>query len=447
MALTKKQRDFILKKRENLSVHEIAKSLKLSHKEVEEFLESNHSMKFPGWFRIVLILIPLLFFTFLEAGLRIFHYGRNDIEWIDISQDYQILNPEIGYRYFSNLNSVPFSIESFIRKEKAENSFRVFVLGESSAAGYPYHNSASFSKYIRKGLEFAFPDKLIEVVNVGMSAINSYTILDLLPGIIKKKPDLILIYTGHNEYYGALGVGSTESIGYSPFTVRTILWLNKFKTVELINNIINSISRSIKTDLSGSEATLMVKMAEDKLITFNSDKYYKGIEQFENNLDDILKKCKEANVPVILGTLVSNLKNQKPFISIKENEIPAAIDLFSDARLQLEKGNRQKADSLFRYAKDLDALRFRAPEVINKVILRLANKYNFSTVKLDSFINSSSSQGVVGDELMTDHLHPNVKGYQLIGRFFLQEIIRIKSLELGESNISDIDRIICKIEL
>ncbi len=69
---------------------------------------------------------------------------------------------------------------------------------------------------------------------------NSYTIRDLVPEIIKKKPDLILIYLGHNEYYGALGIGSVESLGTSRFLVNTTLWFNKFKSVELLRNIINS---------------------------------------------------------------------------------------------------------------------------------------------------------------------------------------------------------------
>lgn len=447
MGISKKQKDFIIRNKEKLGIHEIAKSLKLTDKEVKEFVASKHSVIFPGWFKIVLTVIPILFFILLETGLRIFSYGRNDIEWIDITEDYQILNPEIGYRYFSNLNSVPFPTESFVKKTKAENSFRIFVLGESSAAGYPYHNSASFSKYIRKGLEFALPDKSTEVVNVGMAAINSYTILDLLPGILEKKPDLILIYTGHNEYYGALGVGSTQSYGSSPLITRTLLVLNKFKTFELVNSIINSIFSSIKTDASGSEATLMVKMAEDKLIAFNSEKYFNGIEQFENNLDDILKKCKEANVPVILGTLISNLKNQKPFNSVKEPGLPAAIDLFTEAKVELDNGNIQTADSLFRYAKDLDALRFRAPEEINKVILRLAGKYDYSAIRLDSLINSSSNDGIVGDEFMTDHLHPNVEGYQLIGRFFLQEMMSTKPGLFTGSDLQDIESIDKNIKL
>jgi len=37
-------------------------------------------------------------------------------------------------------------------------------------------------------------------------------------------------------------------------------------------------------------------------------------------------------------------------------------------------------------------------------------------VKLDSVFNAESVSGVVGDDLITDHLHPNLRGFQIIGR-------------------------------
>ena len=44
-----------------------------------------------------------------------------------------------------------------------------------------------------------------------------------------KKPDLIIIYAGHNEYYGALGVGSVETLGDTRFLVNTVIWLKSIQ--------------------------------------------------------------------------------------------------------------------------------------------------------------------------------------------------------------------------
>ena len=43
----------------------------------------------------------------------------------------------------------------------------------------------------------------------------------------------------------------------------------------------------------------------------------------------MLEMAKDKNVPVILGRLVSNLKDQKPFESIYEDEFPSADEIFN----------------------------------------------------------------------------------------------------------------------
>lgn len=414
----------------------MAKQLNVSTEKIDLFIKENKSPA-PKWFYFLLIAIPILFFVFLEIGLRVFNYGRDDRIWIDISQDMQILNPELGYRYFFTTQNLPFSVESFIYKEKKENSFRVFVVGASSAAGYPYLSSASFSKFIRKKLEILYPDKTIEVANFSMSAINSYTIRDLMPELLKKNPDLILMYLGHNEYYGALGVGSVESFGSSRFIVNTTLWLNKFKTVELLRNFVKGFSGLFASENVVTGGTMMAQLAKDKLIEYNSEVFLTGIEQFEGNLRDIFSVCKDADVPVISSTLASNLKDQKPFVSIADSDYPPADKIFNEAIAKLKSGQVDSAKSLFIYAKELDALRFRASEEINSVIMRLSKEFGYKFIKSDSLLNSKSVSGIVGDELMTDHLHPNVKGYQLIGNLFFREMKKNNYLPTAQP--SDLD--------
>jgi len=417
LALSEKQIQFIQKNLKTLSSKEMAKQLNVPAEEIDSFLKKNKPPA-PKWFYASLIVIPILFFVLLEVGLKKFNYGNDNRVWIDISKDMQILNPELGFRYFFSTKNIPFSVESFISKEKKENNFRIFVVGASSAAGYPYLSSASFSKFIRKKLEILYPEKIIEVANFSVSAINSYTIRDLMPELLQKKPDLVLIYLGHNEYYGALGVGSLESLGSSRFVVNTTLWLNKFKTVELIRNIVKALSGIFSSETEITGGTMMAQLAKDKLIEYNSDIYWDGIHQFEGNLRDILSMCKEANVPVIVSTIASNLKDQKPFVSVKDSKYPPADQIFFDAKNTLKTGETDSAKGLFIYAKELDALRFRAPEAINNVIIQLCKEFNFPIVRSDSILNEVSPNGIVGDNLMTDHLHPNVKGYQLIGNLF-----------------------------
>jgi tetratricopeptide (TPR) repeat protein len=396
----------------------------------DEKFTKGSSKKTPRWFYVVLILLPVIIVILLEFSLRLFNYGRTYDQWIPAGDGRLTLNPEIAFRYFYNTDRVPSANHNYFDEIIKENSYRVFVMGGSSAAGFPYSPNGAFSRYIRKRLELLYPEKQIEVVNIAMSAINSYALRDMLPGVIEKEPDLIIIYAGHNEYYGALGVGSVETLGDTRFLVNTVIWLNRFKTFELMRDFVKSVSGWFSSPVK-SDGTLMARMSQRQLIPFDSEKYYSGLNQYEGNLRDILEMAKEKSVPVILGRLVSNLKDQKPFESIRESEYPPADEIFKSAHEKLISSKISDADSLFRFAKDLDALRWRAPEKLNQIIDDLGKEFNFPVVKLDSVLNAESIYGIVGDDLITDHLHPNLRGFQIIGREIFDKGI--------ESNIFPMD--------
>ena len=387
--------------------------------------------KSPLWFYLVLISIPIFFFTFLEIGLRISNYGRNDDQWISITDTKQMLNPDIGGRYFFNTKNFPQSNNEAFDIIKRKDAFRIFVLGGSSAAGFPFSPNGTFSRYISDRLELVYPEVPIEVVNVAITATNSYTIRDLFPDIVEQKPDLILIYAGHNEYYGALGVGSTENIGNSRGFVHLLICLNKFKTVEFVRNIFQSAgslfsSESVQDTARGG--TLMARIVKDQLITFNSEDYSTGINQFKENLEDIFQMSGEADIPVIIGTLVSNLKDQRPFVSVNTTNQESATIIFEKGQQKFKLKDYHSADSLFRIAKDLDALRFRAPEKINSIIRELASKYNCGISNLDSAFNVESPDGIVGNNLLVDHLHPTLSGYFLMGKIYFDTMKKLNYL-------------------
>lgn len=442
LALSNKQKKFIEKNWKKYSAEKFVKEFNLDKSEVEEYitkLKEAHKPA-PKIFYVILIIIPILFFVLLELGLRLFNYGYNLDQWVEVTHTSLALNPEIGKRYFYTTQTIPESIQDIFDKDKSPNSFRVFVLGGSSAAGYPYMPLGSFSRYIRQRLEHNYPQTKVEVINIGLTAVNSYTIRDFIPGVIEQNPDLVIIYAGHNEYYGALGVGSMESLGKSRSFINLVLYLNKYKTTQLVRDFISWFSTQIASETESKTGTLMSRMAMDQEIVFNSEVYELGIEQFAGNISESLEMLSKANINVIMGTLVSNLSDQIPFISKAAEDLPSANDVYSTAKKYLNDGLIEKADSLFRYAKDLDLLRFRAPEKINKTILSFADRYNIPVVNLDSIFSKYDPVGIIGDNLMTDHLHPTLDGYMLIGKSFYNVMIEEKYLPDGLPSISNLDK-------
>ena len=421
---------------------------------------NNQSKKSPYWFNFILVLIPILFIIFLELSLRILGYGKDYSQWVEIAPGQLVLNPDVAYRYFHSTEGIPYSNQNSFYKEKPENTFRVFIMGGSSAAGYPYTPNGDFGLYIKKKLEILYPTYNIEVINIALTATNSYSIRDLLPGVLEQKPDLILFYAGHNEYYGAYGVGSMESIGQSPQVVNFILSLEKYKTFNLVRDLLKRVqglfSGSNSDGVLKKSGTLMSRMVRDQTILYNSETYNLGLEQFDGNLNDILSMCKENNIPVIISTLSSNLKDQSPFVSLESDKLPKASDIYNEAVSKIS--DTKEALKLFRYAKDLDGLRFRAPSKINEIIIAQAKKYNYPIVQIDSIFNLNSPQGITGNNLMTDHLHPTFEGYKLIGKSYFdvmkknnflpkiqQENIdksKLDSLVNSETYISRLDSIV-----
>jgi len=397
-------------------------------------------------FWIATISLPFLIFSILEISLRIFNYGGNLDLFIDGPPGYENYircNPEFAHRYFYTQSNVPTPPLQLFNKLKPKNGYRIFVLGESSAAGFPYSNNASFPNILQRGLSNTFPQKNIEVINVSIAAINSYTLLDLVDEIIEQSPDAILIYTGHNEYYGALGVGSAQSLGNWRWLINSYLKLQYFKTFILLRNFLGWAKTQFsnqfyKENESDPSATLMERIVAEQTIPYGSNLYEKGKKQFEENIEAIIQKAVDKDIKVVLSELVSNLHDQEPFISVKDKNGNSAKLFFNLARSQEANGKFEKAKENYYKAKDYDALRFRAPEDFNVVIKNLGDKYSLPVVLLKSYFENESPIGLIGKELMLEHLHPNKDGYFLIAKGFYDTMKKNKMIsdEWGEYDIN-----------
>ena len=124
--------------------------LNINLQDTEDFISTLTSRKPNPLFYLILIIIPVLFFILLEIGLRVMDYGSDTRMWIELQNGKLGLNPDVARRYFYNVKEVPQSIQDVFDAKKKDNSFRVFVLGGSSAAGYPFMPLGSFSRYISK---------------------------------------------------------------------------------------------------------------------------------------------------------------------------------------------------------------------------------------------------------------------------------------------------------
>lgn len=379
-------------------------------------------------FTLIAVSIPILFFVFLELGLRWTDYRGNTDLFVQPEQfpGYVTTNRSFAARYFFNTTVIPTPNHDFFKLEKPANSFRIFVMGESSTAGYPYPSNGAFPRVTRDALQDVLPDYEVEMINVSMSAINSYTLFDQVREIMEYQPDAILIYTGHNEYYGALGVGSAESLGAFPGFVRFYLGIQRLKTFMLLRDGMSKASRwfggLFAEDTPARTATLMEQVVREQIIPLDSPLYELGLKQFESNMRALLGEFRDAGIPVFMGSVASNERDFVPFESVSTEEHIPADNAFGKALIQLANGDLAKAKQNFTYAKDLDALRFRAPSRINDIIRMLSEEGLATYVPVHETLTDAAIDGIIGYDLMLEHLHPNQKGYHLMGMAYYNTI-------------------------
>lgn len=386
--------------------------------------------------------MPLIFFLLLEIGLRWGNYMGDLALFSDPGigkNEYYLPNPNFAARYFFYTKTVPSPSIDVFKQEKTPDIYRVFAMGGSSAAGYPYGFNGTYSRVVKDILQDRMPNKQVEVVNVGISAISSYTLYDQVAEILQQKPDAVLIYAGHNEFYGALGVGSNENLGGFPWFVRGYLKLQQYKTFLLLRNALVGAGKWTASLFGAQEidpnATLMERIINSRSIALDGPKHQLAMHQFDSNLSAILDAFTQQGIPVWLGSLASNYKDQAPFVDVpdvldaQEQPLPLATTIFQEGQSLLVNGDADAAQTRFAYAKDLDGLKFRAPESINQIIREKASAYEqvHYVPVYETFVEYSPN-GIIGDELMLEHLHPNAKGYFLMGASFAQAMLKTKSL-------------------
>ncbi len=380
-------------------------------------------------FALFALFTPFILLALLEVGLRIGDYGGSIalFETPEVFNERYLAPAEhVATRFFPSEQFPPTPPNDMFLAEKPAHGLRIFALGESSAAGFPYPPNAMFTRFVADALRDALPTDTVEVINLGIAATNSYALVDFADEILEQKPDAILIYSGHNEFYGALGIGSTESLGSYPPLIRVYLKLQRLKTVRLLRNSVQQMLSlfSGRRGDDGSSASRMENVARDQRIALGGQTFVNGTRQFETNLSIVVRKFHRAGVPVFIGSLASNLRDQPPlsFTSGDADAARPAMNAFEQASRMLGTGDSLGAANAFSRARDLDVVRFRAPEAFNAIVKRVALRDSAFYVPVAETFAQNAKYGIAGHDLVLEHVHPNSHGYALLGQAYVDAI-------------------------
>jgi len=388
------------------------------------------------------------------------------------------MNGNLKDRYFPSYRFNPTQSPDCFATVKEPGTFRIFCLGASTTVGYPYWYNAAFSSFLRDRFHAVFPEKKIEVVNFGMTATNSYTVNDMARDLISYQPDLLIVYDGHNEFYGALGIASNESLGGMRWLTTLYLRMIHYRTFAALKDFYGFVRRSMNNEhVVEGTGTLMERLSKGQYVPYESGTYKRGLEIFRENLKDLAALCAEHKIPVIVSSQVSNLRHQAPFVSddgrIQSPDEKTRFDrLLRRGREYLIAGRVNTAleflraalaiDSLhaeahyrvgecldrlrripearteFMRARDLDQLRFRTSTDFNLAVKEEAARGKMIFADIEGVFAAASPDSIIGKEIMFEHLHPRSRGHFLMAKEYAR-LIRQQGLlaSMGEWEARD----------
>ena len=333
---------------------------------------------------------------------------------------------------------------------KPPQTFRIFVLGESAAMGDP-DSAYGFSRYLEVMLRQRYPSTKFEVVNTGSVAINSHVVLQIAKGLADQKPDLVIIYSGNNEVVGPYGPGTMlTSVGMSLPVVRSDIFFRSTRIGQLITKL-----GTKKREWRGMEMFL------DNQVRADAPGMRHAYSNYERNLRDTIAVAQRAGSKVIVATVATNLKDCAPFASLhreglkKEDldswsglvqqgsnqeaagnyadalqayYVAAKIDddyaelEFRIARCLSSLGDTKSAREHFARARDLDTLRFRADSEINRINRSAAMLAGVSVVDAEQALADASADGIIGSDLVYEHVHMTPEGNYILARAMFSQI-------------------------
>jgi len=219
-----------------------------------------------------------------------------------------------------------------------------------------------------------------------------------------------------------------------------------------------------------------MEMFLDRQVPASSPLMKHAYSNFEANLQDTIAVARNSGARVIVSTVATNLKDCAPFASMHKEGL-AADDLrswntlfaqgvnsennrayagamkayeaagkiddqyaeleFHMARTLWMTGDYASAEKNFQKARDLDTLRFRADTRINEINRSVASSGSAAElVDAEAVFAAQSPNGIVGSDLVYEHVHMTPAGNYLLARaMFLQIASKMPGGHPSEADI------------
>lgn len=329
---------------------------------------------------------------------------------------------------------------------KPAGLLRIVVLGESSVQGYPHSSELAFPRQLEMALETQQPARQVEVLNAGMVGISSLPLVDLVRQSLAAQPDILVVYAGHNEFYGVGGVASNATLS------RLGMMARRYRLPQVLAR-----GWGGEQEAAGGE---LVSRLPKQLEIPSDHPWVREVEAtYERRLREIASICRRANVKLVLCSVASNLRDHSPLAYESPDSAAAAAtkkslsqieeafrqNRWTEAATQVDAAlKRDPANAVLHYrrgeclerlerydesraafvrARDEDPCRYRAPSSFREIDRRVAAESGAMYVDVPAVFETASAPRAAGSRFFLEHVHLTLEGHWLIARSIAQAIM------------------------
>ena len=395
----------------------------------------------------------------MEIALRLFGFGGyppfiRSVGTLTQGEQLCIVEPAASKPYFfANPTRPGYAEQSSFIMPKPKDTLRIFIIGESAAKGYPQPRNLAMSEFLQTMLGDVLPQKRVEVINLGTTAVASFPLVYQVQDALRYQPDWFVFYVGNNEFFGAYGTASINAAGTMP------LWALKLMRAARGLALVQAVESVVRAG-ADENRTLMEQMIGQTFIAYDSPLREAAARNLQANLGDMLDQVKAAGVAALVCTTASNESGLAPLgqddvsnlsgAALEEfNELlrqaaacssaqsAQAVELLGKAALlaprsaltqfmlanaQANAGDLVAARKAFLLARDLDTMPWRPISVTEQAIRDTAAARRVLLCDIAFKFRNMSARGATDWELLDDHVHPSLQGQVQAARAMAQDV-------------------------
>jgi len=306
--------------------------------------------------------------------------------------------------------TVSFQKQRFARS-KPPRTLRVFALGGSSV-NYLDYEFPLLAERLQKALADRY-DRA-EIINCGGLSYGSHRLVLVAGEIINYAPDLVMVYSGHNEFeeLQQLRLSGVEVSAAQRALSRSALYrlLRDFRARRAIAALEEArAQRDLAVSLPDASKTWDYR--------FTPEEVAGRMQGYRENLAAILRLCRDHGVPAVIGTVPSNLvKPSLPGPDGRRYEAEV-LPLLAAGDFAAAAG---KGRAILREASP----RHQSSDLENGILRELAAEHGVPLADVEAAVIAAEPHGVPGETLFNDHCHLNPAGNALLVRVYEKEILR-----------------------